>query len=208
MHVLFVNGLGLTTYSGSLLLHRLRRAGYATSAFAYSASLASFDTIVARLRVQLAAIANASVGEYVVVGHSLGGVLLRAAINSMPPDFVPPRHSFLIGSPILASRLAQRFKNNPVWRLLAGDCGQLLGTPSRMNSIGALAMPTTAIIGVGGFTGRLSPFGDDVNDSRVSVSEASAPWLSDVVEVKVIHGLMPLRQPIIEIILRKLNTLL
>lgn len=207
MHVLFVNGLGLTTYSGSLLLHRLRRAGYTTSAFAYSASLASFDTIVARLRVQLAVIVNASAGEYVVVGHSLGGVLLRIAINSMSPDFLPPRHSFLIGSPILASRLAQRFKNNPLWRSLGGDCGQVVGTPSRMNLIGALSMATTAIIGTRGFGGRLSPFGNEINDTSLAVSEVSAPWLSDVVEVKVIHTLMPLSRSVSEIISQKLSFL-
>ena len=62
-----------------------------------------------------------------VVGHSLGGVLLRAALNSLPPAVRRPRHLFLLGSPVQPSRFAQKLGANPVYRGLAGDCGHRLG---------------------------------------------------------------------------------
>lgn len=192
--------MGRTPLSGWRLLRRLRRAGLKTTTFGYSVVFKNFDTIVTRLRTQIALLA--ATDDYIVIGHSLGGVLLRAALNSLPAGVALPRHVYLLGSPVLASRIATRLQHNRLFRLLTGDCGQLLGAADRMNAIGPPAVPVTGIVGTRGIANRFGIFGDEVNDGLVSVSEVSAPWLTHCVQVPVFHTLLPSSARVAEIILQ------
>jgi pimeloyl-ACP methyl ester carboxylesterase len=189
MVVLFVHGMGRSPLSGWPLLRRLRQAKMETQTFGYTATFQEFDFIVGRLKNRIEQLA--AISEYVVVGHSLGGVLLRAALNSLPQGTALPRCVYLLGSPLLPSCLAMRFKENLIFRAIVGDCGQVLASPERMSAIGPLAMPTVGIAGIGGVISRYSPFGNEVNDGVVSVSEVSAPWLSSHLQVPVVHTFLP-----------------
>ncbi len=190
--------MGRSPLSAWPMLRRLRQAGFKTQTFGYSVVRENFDVIVARLREHIKLLAVK--GDYIVVGHSLGGVLLRATLTSLPVHTAQPRHAYLLGSPMHASQIARRLKSFGVFRMMTGDCGQLLSTPSRMNAIGALAVPTTGIIGTGGATGTMSPFGNESNDGIVSLSEVDAPWLSQRVHIPVIHTLLPSSGRVAEII--------
>jgi len=200
MIVLFIHGMGRTPFSGWRLLRRLRGAGVKSTTFGYSVAFKNFDAIVARLRMRIVLIAATE--DYIVIGHSLGGVLLRAALNSLPPGTALPRHVYLLGSPIQASRIATRLQNNKLFRIFTGDCGQLLGSVDRMNAIGPPAVPVTGIIGTRGISNRFGIFGDEVNDGLVSVSEVSAPWLTHCVQVPVFHTLLPSSARVANIILQ------
>ena len=200
MIALFVHGMGRTPLSGWRLLRRLRRAGLKPTTFGYSVAFKNFDAIVARLRTRIALVA--ATDEYIVIGHSLGGVLLRAALNSLPPGTALPRHVYLLGSPVLASRIATRLQHNPLFRFLTGDCGQLLGAADRMNAIGPPEVPVTGIVGTRGIANRFGIFGDEVNDGLVSVSEVSAPWLTNCVQIPVFHTLLPSSVQVADVILQ------
>ena len=200
MITLFVHGLWRTPRSGWRLLRDLRRAGLKTRTFGYMAISENFDAIVTRLRTEFSLLDTSE--DYIVVAHSLGGVLVRAALNSLPPGSAKPNHVYLLGSPVLASRLATRLQNNFMFRMLARDCGQLLASESRMKAIGALDIPTTGIVGIRGISGRYSPFGEDANDGLVSVSEVIAPWLTNCVYVPVFHTLLPSSTRVANIILQ------
>lgn len=192
--------MGRTSLSGWRLLRRLRRAGLKTRTFGYSVVFDNFDAIVARLRTRIALLA--ATDDYIVIGHSLGGVLLRAALNSLPPGAALPRGVYLLGSPILASRIAARLQNYGLFRILTGDCGQLLGSADRMNAIGAPGVPAIGIVGTRGIANRFGIFGDEVNDGLVSVAEVSAPWLTHCVQVPVFHTLLPASAQVADIILQ------
>ena len=194
--------MGRTPLSGWALLRRLRRAGLTTRTFGYSVVFENCDAIVARLRTRLSLLA--ATDDYIVIGHSLGGVLLRAALNSLPPGSALPRHVYLLGSPVLASRIATRLKNNWLFRTLTGDCGQLLGSADRMQAMGPLAVPATGIVGTRGISNRFGIFGDEVNDGLVSLSEVSAPWLTSCVQVPVFHTLLPSSALVANIIVQDL----
>jgi pimeloyl-ACP methyl ester carboxylesterase len=202
MHVLFVHGMGRSGLSGWPLLRRLKEAGFDTSTFGYMTSRETFAEIVQRLTATLSARLEGD--ELVVIGHSLGGVLLRAALSQLPINAKQPRHLFLLGSPQRSAHLARTFGKSPVFRVLTRDCGRLLGSDERMTAVPAVSIATTSIVGVSGPTGRFSPFKHSANDGVVSVSEVSADWLQDQVFVPILHTVMPSSRHIATMILQKL----
>lgn len=203
MQALFVHGMGRSPISGWRLLARLRAQGLRTHTLGYVATFQSFASTRKRLVARIEALA--AHGDYVLIGHSLGGVLLRAAVASLPPGTRLPRQIFLLGSPIQPSCLAQRLRRNWLFRALAGDCGQLLASPSRMAEIGAGLVPTISMVGISGWTGWLSPFKDETNDGLVSVAEASAEWVSETIRIPAWHTYLPSNRLIAQLILERIS---
>lgn len=201
MVVLFVHGMGRSPMSGWPMLLLLRRAGMKTTSFGYMTTLESFAAIKARLVMRV--IALAATDDYIVVGHSLGGVLLRSALNSLPTATIRPRHIFLLGSPVQPSRLAMRLKNNILYRALTGDCGQLLSSSERMGQVGSLKEATTSVVGVRGIAATHRFFAGEPNDGVVAVSEASATWISSQLQIPIVHTLLPSSRCVAKIIFEK-----
>ncbi|MDJ0599257.1 MAG: hypothetical protein QNJ37_10505 [Crocosphaera sp.] len=78
MKILLIHGLSRTPLSLSGLESYLQVRGATTEQFSYFAFAETFDSIVERLYLRLRAIANQ--GTYGIVAHSLGGLLIRAAL--------------------------------------------------------------------------------------------------------------------------------
>jgi pimeloyl-ACP methyl ester carboxylesterase len=169
MLVLLVHGLGRTPVSLFGLASALRRAGHHTRFFGYSPTFESLNCIVRRLSDRLRSLA---VGEKPIglVGHSLGGLLLRLAIDRVPE--LPVRHFVMLGTPNRGSLLARWASRWRPFRLLTGECGRLLASVSDRETLPPLRVPCTVIAGTGGPLSRLLPFGQEPNDWIVSVSEA------------------------------------
>lgn len=185
------------------MLFHLRKAGLRTSSFGYLVSLQSFDAIQSALTKRILKIAEQD--EYILIGHSLGGVLIRSALGTLPNHVRAPKHVFLLGSPIQPARLAVRLRSNRLFRLFTGDCGNLLGCQTRMNSIAIPNVPLTAIAGTQGFSGALSPFGDEPNDGIVSLSEVTSNLIDDQVKIPIIHSLLPSSKDVADIILKRIR---
>ena len=203
MHAFFVHGMGRSPVSGLPMLWRLRRSGMSASTFGYMVSLEKFERIKQRLLTAI--VKTAAQGDYVVIGHSLGGVLLRAALNELPVAVPQPRRVFLLGSPVRASRLAQKLCRNPIYRLLTGECGQLLASASLMAELGPVRAPMSGIVGVRGVNHARGPFRGEPNDGVVSVSEVSAEWITDVVSLPIVHTLLPASKAVAEVILARIS---
>ncbi len=203
MQILFVHGMGRSPVSAWPMLRSLRRAGLITHNFGHWVSRESCATIVARLGRQLTQIGSA--GDYALIGHSLGGVLLRLALRALPSTARQPERLFLLGSPVQVSSIAARMGSNPLYRLLTGDCGRMLGSTERMAAVGAPAVPVTAVVGVKGWSPLAALLPNESNDGIVTVSEASAPWLTDVVQVPVTHTFLPSDARVTAIILQRLR---
>ena len=204
MQALFVHGMGRSTLSGWPLLWHLKRANLVTRTFGYAVSLEDFAAIRKRLVARIVALAARD--AYILIGHSLGGVLIRDAVNLLPPGIRRPRHVFLLGSPHQPARLAQALQGNRLYRAITRDCGQLLGSRPRMALIGAVAVPTTSIAGVGGPRWKASPFRGEPNDGVVALSEVSAKWIVDQVQLSTIHTLLPMSKRAASIILDRLGS--
>jgi hypothetical protein len=186
MRVLMVHGLGRTPISFIRLGHALRRQGCATDSFPYAAFAQGMESIVVRLVARLEAIADG--GEYAAVGHSLGGVLLRAAVPRMRPP--APRHLVMLGTPNQPPRAARLARGLLPFRWIAGECGACLSSVSFYETLPRPTVPYTLIAGTRGLTGRWSPFGTEPNDGLVAVSETRIQAEDPVLTFPVSHTFM------------------
>lgn len=189
MQVLLVHGLARTPLSLLGLARDLRRAGHRTELVAYSGALESFPRIIARVRHRLGLAAERG-DPYAVVGHSLGGLIVRAALDPWPADRPLPRHVVMLGTPSRVPRLARRFHRWWPYRLVNGECGQLLAEPGFFARLPRPAVPTTVIAGTKSWPRALSPFGGAPNDGVVAVDETRPDSGAAVIELPASHTFM------------------
>jgi pimeloyl-ACP methyl ester carboxylesterase len=142
--IVFVHGAVVRGWEMGLLRHRLSQLGYEVRQFRYRSLMLGLDENVRRLRAFL----DQTEGDVIhVVGHSMGGVLIRHVFEQNPDP--RPGRLVAIGSPFLdcwvgrrVSRLHPRFGRylvgrtvadhisrpaDPVWRG-ARDFGVIAGT--------------------------------------------------------------------------------
>ena len=186
MQVLLVHGLSRTPASLLPLAWRLRSNGWLTDSFGYAAVFETFDQIVERLRQQLRDLSQR--GPYSVVAHSLGGLLLRVALDS--EDVRSPAHIVMLGPPNQRPRLASIAWYLPPFQWFTGQCGFNLTRPDFFHQLPLLRSPYTIIAGVGGPTGLLSPFGAEANDGIVAISETRMSDHDRPLEFPVEHTFM------------------
>jgi hypothetical protein len=78
----------------------------------------------------------------------------------------------MLGTPNHVPRLAHRFHRWWPYRLVNGQCGQLLAEPSFFAQLPRPTVPTTVIAGTKSWPRPLSLFGGVPNDGVVAVEEA------------------------------------
>ncbi len=185
--VLLVHGLGRTPASLLSLGRRLRREGYRPELFGYYAIVESHPRIVDRLaqRLRRLALEGLPVG---LVGHSLGGLLLRQAVALVPELEV--QSLIMLGTPNQPPRLARRVRHWRTFQLFARSCGEFLATPTAIAGLPAPAYPYTLIAGTSGWLGGWSPFGDEPNDGFVAVGETRITPTDTPVILPVSHTFM------------------
>ncbi|MDW8199118.1 MAG: alpha/beta fold hydrolase [Gemmataceae bacterium] len=188
MQVVLVHGLGRTPLSMFGLAAALRRAGHRTRFFGYLGLLESVSRIVLRLARLLHSLArrNQPVG---LVGHSLGGLLLRAAVAAVPTLKI--HHLICLGTPQVPPRMARwAWQWWPPFRVLASDCGRWLLSEQRMAQLPPLhGFPFTLVVGTAGPRRRWLPLGDTENDWIVTVDECRLPGVEPV-RVRAWHGFL------------------
>uniref|UniRef100_A0A832M262 Alpha/beta hydrolase n=1 Tax=Oscillatoriales cyanobacterium SpSt-402 TaxID=2282168 RepID=A0A832M262_9CYAN len=186
MKVLLIHGLGRSPLSMFNLGWCLQQAGHATEQFGYVAFMESYDRIVERLQVRLKTLAEQ--GSYGVVAHSLGGLLTRSALGLS--NIAPPAHIVMLGTPNQPPRLAAHAWHLPPFQWFAGQCGFNLTCLEFYAAIPPLQAPYTIVAGTSGPTGWLSPFGMEVNDGIVALSETRLSNQDRIVELQVWHTFM------------------
>ena len=180
--VVVVPGLWMRAASLRVLGSRLRAAGYAVHSFEYSSVRASFDDNVTALQRFLTAVPADVVH---LVGHSLGGVLIRALLDREPPAHVG--RVVCLGSPLRGSRTARRVARLPGGRFIIGKT--LLEHEARggfrawTSAVEAGCIAGDLALGAGLLTGR---FGEP-NDGTVAVAETQIDGLRDHIVLPVSH---------------------
>jgi hypothetical protein len=150
------------------------------------AALESFSNIVARVRRRLERLARSG-EDYAVLGHSLGGLALRAALPGVHPA---PLQLILLGTPNQSPRLARRLHRSWLYRALTGQSGQLLAQPEFFARLPPPDVPYTIIAGAAGRRGRWSLFGPDLNDGLVALEETRITPADDPLVFNARHTFM------------------
>ncbi|MGH7508160.1 MAG: esterase/lipase family protein [Gemmatimonadales bacterium] len=202
MELLLVHGMGRTALSLGRLARDLRRAGHRAQVLGYVAALEPFQQIVARIHSRLAGLAQRR-QPYAVLGHSLGGLLVRSALALEPVQPLPV-HLIMLGTPNRSPRLARRYGRTWLYRWFNGECGQVLGRPSFFDQLPPPPVPYTIIAGTGGRHGRLGSFGVEANDGVIAVSETLVSDMDAPVEIPVRHTFMMNDRRVREVIRRVL----
>jgi thioesterase domain-containing protein len=198
MRALLVHGMGRTPASMLVLARRLRQAGMSTAQFGYVPAVERYDRIVDRLVRRISAIATDP--DYIVLGHSLGGLLLRSALGILNAAFPQPRHLFMLATPSRSPRMARRWHGNLAYRLYTGDAGQLLADVERIESIPPPAVPYTIIAGTSGTRRSWSAFRDEPNDWIVGLSEVRLHEDDPIVTVPLGHTFMMNYRAVAEVV--------
>ena len=185
--MLLVHGLWRTPVCMLGLGRRLRAEGFAARQFAYVTVAQSYDRIVLRLVAQLTAVAEK--GPYAVVGYSLGGVLLRAALDLI--EGPQPVHFVMIGTPNRPPLLARRLAGFAPFHWAVGEGGSKLAQEEFFRELPIPRCPYTIVAGTRGPTGRLSPFLTAANDGIVAVEETRIRDDDPVIDVPVTHAFLP-----------------
>ncbi|MBP7252640.1 MAG: alpha/beta hydrolase [Alphaproteobacteria bacterium] len=196
--IILVHGMGRGPLSLALLAWRLKRAGYRTHLFYYLATFEKFDVCAERLA---RFITHRTAGQdYAFIGHSLGTVLLRAALPQLPRL---PKASFLIAPPTLACQFALRLKNFWLYRWLTQEMGQRLADPNFMAS---LPVPPNSHIFAGDAGPRWSwwPCGNAPNDGILTIAETRLPDVPHTV-LPAVHSFIMNRPEIAAAILARLD---
>jgi hypothetical protein len=183
MHVLLIHGLGRTPLSLALLRGRLRRHGHSLHSFGYAAWWEPFEQITRRFVAW--ARRTASGQPYALVGHSLGNIIVRAAWPELASH--PPQHVVMLAPPNQPPLLARRLGANPLYRRLAGTCGQRLTDRAFYEGLPHPTAPVTIIAGTAGPRGPWSPFGRRPNDGVVALEETYLSPAATVHQVPALH---------------------
>ena len=181
--VVLLHGLWFSGYILFVLARRLRRQGFTVHAYSYSSVRADLSANAERLARFLDKLDGDTVH---LVGHSLGGILIRALFH-----YSPPRQTgriVTLGTPHGGSRAARHLSRHAFWRRLMGSgVAQLLaGVPQEWSSppreIGVIC--GTRSFGIGRLLVRGLP---RPNDGLLTVKESAFPAAREHLALPLSH---------------------
>lgn len=187
-HIVLVHGLGRSKHDMRLLASRVRKA-------TPNSSVHVFDYYS---RSQTLGRSATLLGEYVdrqtggepvsFIGHSLGGILVRA-LDAAGTCRSPMRRLVTLGSPHNGAKIAAYLSRYSLVRNVMGPV---------LTELGALALPTKpqqleigCIIGATGTRFGFLPLLGSDNDGLVLTSEAALEGSTAQLSLVAFHGLMP-----------------
>lgn len=168
---MLIHGLWMSGWCLSLLARRLRRAGFTVHIFSYASVRSDLRDNAGHLQRYLHTLPANAVH---LVGHSLGGILIRALYHYYPQQ--RPGRIVTLGAPHGGSRVARQLCRRAFWRWMTGKgVLQLLsGAPSRWTppprEMGVIC--GTRSLGMGRLLVRDLP---RPNDGLLTVKESAFP---------------------------------
>lgn len=172
--VVLLHGLGHHPGATAQLARALEAAGWAVANTGYPSLRSSLEAHAAAASAVAAALAEDGAERISWVGHSLGGLVARAALARAPLDGWTPGRLVLVGSPARGSGIAHLLRNSRVYQRATGACGQAV-TPAGAASV---PLPKCRAVGIiaGGNGGRgYNPLLAGDNDGVVTVAETRLP---------------------------------
>jgi len=170
----------------------LRRAGFETREVGYDSWGKSLSQICDRLVPRVARIAEKSDGPVHFVGHSMGGLVIRALLSVWRPAHLG--HVVMLGTPNAGSEIADFVDSWTLLRPILGQAGAALVT-RRGASVEALLGPIDYSLGIiaGDWHMPGTPFSrlfPGAHDGKVSIASTWLPDAADHIVLSLPHTML------------------
>lgn len=194
--VVLLHGLGRTDRSMRPLERRLSEAGFRVENIGYPSLDEDPETLVAQLRARIAACCAGAPRVHFVT-HSLGGILVRAALAETAPedpgrkalDGVVVGRVVMLAPPNQGSQLVDALRKLELFERMLGPTARQLGTGE--DSLPKHLPPPTYEVGIIAGNVGISPLGavllEGASDGTVSVESTRLPGMTDFLIVPHSH---------------------
>lgn len=186
--IVLLHGLGRTRWSLWPVAREATRRGYRVHNLGYPSRRAPIESLAENVGHRIIDVVREG-GSVDVVTHSMGGIVLRAAVAAgiLPTEAV--RRVVMLAPPNHGSELADRLRDFAVYRLATGPAGQQIGTNE--DSVPRRLPPPPFDVGV--IAGRRSSnpvftrvLGSE-SDGKVTVESTQLDGMRDLVVVDRAH---------------------
>lgn len=191
--LVLLHGLGRTRYSLWPVAREAARRGYRVHNLGYPSRTAPIERLAEIVGRRIHEIAG-DPGLVDVVTHSMGGIIVRAAValGVLPPEMV--RRVVMLAPPNHGSEIADRLRDFRVYRLATGPAGQQIGTSD--DSLPRRLPPPPFEVGIIAGRRNTNPLfsrllgSDSESDGKVTVSSAHLEGMRELVVVDRSHTFM------------------
>jgi pimeloyl-ACP methyl ester carboxylesterase len=193
--VILLHGLGRKGQAMFLLQKRIREAGYEAHSIEYASLQEPPEVLLEKVAEQIELCCRDVSRPVHFVGHSLGGLIVRAYLDKMPLKHLG--RVVLLGTPSQGSELVDIYGDSWLFKIL-GPTARVLGTDadSFPNRIGPPYYPLGIIAG----TSSLNPITDKhlpgPDDGLVSVKSTKIDGMTDFLLVDTSHSMMRYNQTV------------
>ncbi len=198
------HGLGRTELSMWLLSSRLEDAGFSVKTIGYQSLIASPDEILKDVSPQIIRSDYAKHPSVHFVGHSLGGLIIRAYLDSNRVDNMG--RVVLIGTPNKGTAFIDEFSDT-WWLKILGTTVISLGedTTSFPNSIGDPYYPVGIIAGISEIINNdlIIP---GIDDGIVTLESAKLKGMTDMIIFDSSHTMLKNHQEVADYTVKFLKT--
>ncbi|MBT3232511.1 MAG: alpha/beta hydrolase [Calditrichaeota bacterium] len=181
------HGLGRPKSAMWLMAARLENAGYSVEKIGYHSLIESPEEIMLDISEQISASLPQDNRTIHFVGHSMGGLLIRAYLDSNKVEHLG--RVVLIGTPNQGSALVDKYRDK-WWMKILGPMPRALGTDSTgfHKSIGDPYYPVGIIAGIAKWKNEDVLPGDD--DGIVPLESAKLKGMTDIITVESGHTML------------------
>ena len=186
--VILLHGIARRARSFRRMEHALQQAGYTTRSLDYRSRARPLEALVADIHPAIAAFTDRVSGPVHFVGHSMGGLLIRAYLAKHPPRRLG--RVLLLGTPNGGSEIADRMQRLAIYRAFFGPAGQQLTTRPDAATRALLSTPNYPLGIIAGNRSVYpiaSLFLPQPNDGRVSVASTKLDGMADHIVIPTAH---------------------
>ena len=201
--VVLIHGLGRSNAAMSGLAEQLEAAGFAVRRVGYSSFSTTPEEMIEEVAEQINDLNITPDQSIHFVGHSLGGLMIRAYLDEHKPEQLG--NTVLVGTPNQGTEIADRYKGNH-WIEWLMPTALALGTDAQSlpNQLPAPYYPVGIIAGINERENTKELL-TGVNDGLVTVESTKLEGMTDFIEVQTGHSMMRYDSQVAEQVVAFLN---